>query len=84
MPRRRHVRRHDVSQAHRLASPADIAIFDCIRETLALPAISREGVLLACPKLNAWLGRMEDNVGLKAHLAQRGHAINVIAAGFGG
>mmetsp|Transcript_19692 Transcript_19692/g.51599 ORF Transcript_19692/g.51599 Transcript_19692/m.51599 type:complete len:270 (-) Transcript_19692:575-1384(-) len=63
---------------------ADIAIFDCIRETLALPAISREGVLLACPKLNAWLGRMEDNASLKAHLVERGHAINVIAAGFGG
>ena len=78
------MRRHDVSPAHHPASTADIAIFDCIRETLALPAISREGVLLACPKLNAWLGRMEDNASLKAHLAERGHAINVIAAGFGG
>lgn len=35
-------------------------------------------MLLGCPKLTAWLGRMEDHANLKGYLALRGHAIAAI------
>lgn len=58
---------------------ADVAIFDCVRETLAIPLVDSERIYSQCPKLKAFISRMGDIPSLKGYIEERGgYAIDIL------
>jgi hypothetical protein len=58
---------------------ADVAIFDCIRETIPLiPLAESERIYNVYPKLKGFMARMEDIPSLKCYLDERGYAVDVL------
>lgn len=59
---------------------ADVALFDCVRECLAMPGFNRAEELQGLPKLSAFLDRLEEHPVLKPYLAERGTAVDYVVA----
>ncbi len=63
-------------------SYADVALFDCVRETLNFRGIDEKHELQDLPLLREWLQRMEELPSIRAYLSERGSAIDNIVSKF--
>ena len=57
---------------------ADVAVFDAVRESLAMPQVDRERLFSRFPKLTAFLARMEAHKQLAPYLAHRGFVVDAL------
>jgi len=57
---------------------ADVAVFDAVRETLAMPVVDSGRIFKAFPKMASFLERMETIPQLSNYLSKRGFAFDVL------
>lgn len=57
---------------------ADVALVDCVRESLAMPGFNRAEELRDFPKLAAFLSRMENHPELQGYFVERGPAVEAV------